>query len=141
MDNAPLTKYRYLGALSKIDWRIYSAVCWQYIAFFEHSIIKNTSSPRCAMKMIFEKQKKTNLKKIADIRFFVCDCLTYMFPLYKYSLTWKFTEYCISKPSQKNFFWCAYIFFATIYSYLLYFLCMVRNKDFFAILFGYSTTI
>ena len=96
--------------------------------------------PVCHENDFWKTKQKTNLKKIADIRFFVCDCVTYMFPLYKYSLTWKFTEYCISKPSQKKFFWCAYIFFATIYSYLLYFLCMVRNKDFFAILFGYSTT-
>ena len=130
MDNAPLTIGIWVH-YPKENKGFIQLFCWQYIAFFEHSIIKNTSSPRCAMKMIFEKQKKTNLKKIADIRFFVCDCVTYMFSLYKYSLTWKFTEYCISKPSQKNFFWCAYIFFATIYSYLLYFLCMVRNKDFF----------
>ena len=134
MDNTPLT--RYLGALSKREQLFVDNI----LPFSTTQSSKIHHPPGVPWKWFLKNKKKLTLKELLIYDFLCVTVWRICFPLYKYSYTWKFTEYCISKPSQKNFFWCAYIFFATIYSYLLYFLCMVRNKDFFAILFGYSTT-
>ena len=65
---------------------------------------------------------------------FVWLCDVYVSPKYLNSQN-------IAFPSQVKKISLVCIFFLLLYSYLLYFLCMVRNKDFFAILFWYSCNL
>ena len=129
MDNAPLTIGIWVHYPKKNK---FSCLLTIYIAFFEHSIIKNTSSPRCAMKMIFEKQnKKLTLKKLLIYDFLCVTVWRICFPYISTLLLENSQNIAFPSQVKKISFGVHIFFFATIYSYLLYFLCMVRNKDFF----------
>ena len=135
MDNAPLT--RYLGALSKREQLFVDNI----LPFSTTQSSKIHHPPGVPWKWFLKNKKKLTLKKLLIYDFLCVTVWRICFPLYKYSLILENSQN-IAFPSQvkKISFGVHIFFFATIYSYLLYFLCMVRNKDFFAILFGYSTT-
>ena len=112
-----------MGALSKIDWRIYSAVCWQYIAFFDHSIIKNTSSPPvCHENDFWKTKKKLTLKKLLIYDFLCVTVWRICFP-YISTLILENSQN-IAFPSQvKKISFGVHIFFLLLYTLTYYTFC------------------